>query len=130
MDVPAMGIAIVPIFELLEWGRRGLICALGGIIATAAVEDYAAALIVSATATVASVESDSTTTVVGATTAAAGLSLLALVLLLAMPAATRLTILVVLLWVLKHAVRGLVANGVAEHLDLPLYSIDGGIVDA
>ena len=103
---------------------------MGGIIATATIEGHAAALIVSATATVASVESVSTAAVVGAMTATAGLSLLALVLLLAMPAATRLMILVVLLWVLKHADRGLVANGIAEHLDLPLRSIDGGVVVA
>jgi hypothetical protein len=55
MDVTTMGMAIVPIFEPLEWGRGGLRHALGGIVATAAIEGYAAALIVSATATVASV---------------------------------------------------------------------------
>ena len=39
MDVLAMGMAIVPIFEPLEWGRGGLRRARGrdGIIATAAV---------------------------------------------------------------------------------------------
>ncbi len=39
MDVAAMGMAIVPIFEPLEWGRGGLRRARGrdGIIATAAV---------------------------------------------------------------------------------------------
>ncbi len=78
MDVAAMGMGIVPIVKVLEWGRRGLRCALGGIIATAAIEGHAAALVVSATIIVASVESVSTAAVVGATTAAAGLSLLAL----------------------------------------------------
>ncbi len=130
MDVAATGMAIVPIFEPLEWGSGGLRCALGGIIATAAVEGHAAALIVSTTATVASVESVSTAAVVGAPTAANCLSLLALVLLLATTAATCTMICAVLLWVLMHASRGLVANGVAEHLALPLHSIDGGIVIA
>ena len=68
--------------------------------------------------------------IVSATTATNWLSLLALVLLLAMLAARSLTILVVLLWVLEHASRGLVANSIAEHLDLPLHSIDGGVVVA
>ncbi len=116
--------------ELLEWERRGLRCALGKIIATAAIEGHAAALIVSSTTTVASVESVSTTTIVGATTPAAGLSQLALVLLLATLARPCSAILVVLLRVLKHAGRGLVANGVAGNLDLPLHRIDGGIVVA
>jgi hypothetical protein len=130
MDVAAMGMAIVPIFEPLEWGRQGLRCALGGMIATATVEGHSTALIVSGTTTIASVESISTTTIVGVATAAAGLSLLALVLLLATVAAPCSTILVVLLWILKHAGRGLVADGVAEHFDLPLHSIDGGVVAA
>ncbi len=57
------------------------------------------------------------------------LSLLALALLLAMLAAARSTILaVLLLWVLEHARQGLVANDVAEHLNLSLQHIDGGIV--
>ncbi len=122
------GYGNIEIFEPLEWGWQGLRCALGGILATTAIEGHAAALIVSATTTVASVESDSTAALVGATTVAAGLLLLALVLLLATPAAPCLTILVILLWVLKHAGRGLVADGVAEHLDLPLHSIDAGDV--
>ena len=105
---------------------------MGGITATAAVEGHAAALAVSAaiTVTVASVESISTTAVVGATTTATGLSRLALFLLLAMPATLCSTILVVLLWVLKHACRGLVAKCIVEHLDLPLHGIDGGVVVA
>ncbi len=100
-------------------------CFLGGTVATATAEGHAAALIVLATATIASVESISAAIVVvgGATTAATGLSLLALVLLLATPAVMRLTILVVLPWVLKHASRGLAANNVAEHLN---HSIEGG----
>jgi hypothetical protein len=69
MDVAAMGVAIVPIFEPLEWWSGGLRRALGGIIAPIAIEGHAAAQIVSTTATVASVESVSSTTVVGATTA-------------------------------------------------------------
>ncbi len=84
MDVATVGMAIVPIFEPLEWGRGGLRHALGGIIATAAIESHAAALIVSATAIIAPVESVSTAAVVGAMTTAAWLSLLALVLLLTM----------------------------------------------
>jgi hypothetical protein len=101
MNVAAMGMAIVPIFEPLEWGRGGLRCVLGGIIATAAVEGHATALIVSANATVASVEPVSTTTIVGAMTATNWLSLLALIQLLATTAAACLTICVVLLWVLN-----------------------------
>ncbi len=103
---------------------------LGWIIATATVKGHSADLIVSGTATVASVESVSTAAVVGAATTTTGLSLFSLVLLLATPAAPCSTILVALLWVLKHAGRGQVANGVAEHLDLPLHSIDRGIVVA
>jgi hypothetical protein len=110
--------------------KEGWRCALGGITAIATINGHAAAIVVYATITVASVEFVSTAAVVGATTATAGLSLLALVLLLAMPAALCLTILVVLLWILKHAGRGLVANCIAEHLDLPLHSIDGGVVVA
>ncbi len=100
MDVAAMGMAIVPIVEVLEWGRMGLRCALGGITATTTVECHAIALVVSATIIVASVGSVSTAAIVGATITAAGLSLLALVLLLATPASLCSTILVVLLWVL------------------------------
>ncbi len=67
---------------------RPEMCLAGGIIATATIEGHSAALIVSGTVTVvASVESVSSAAVVGAATAAAGLSLLALVLLLATPAA-------------------------------------------
>jgi hypothetical protein len=130
IDVAAMGMVIVPIFKPLEWGRQGLRCALGGIIAATTIEGHTAALIVSATATVASVESVSIAAIVRATATTPGLSLLALVFLLATPAASFLMIFIVLLWVLKHPGRGLVANGVAEHLDLPLHSIDGGIVVA
>ncbi len=131
MDVSAMGMAIVPIFEPLEWGMGGLRQARGGIIATANVEDHATTLIVFATATIASVESVSTATIFGATTAANWLFLLALVLLLATTTAMRATILdVLLLWVLKHARRVLVADGIADHLNLPLHSIDGGVVVA
>ncbi len=125
MDVAVMDITIVPIFELLEWGRGGLRHALGRMIATTTVEGHAASLIVSPTA-----ESVSTAAVVGARTTTTGFSLLALVLLLATLATARLTILVVFLWVLKHAGRGLVADGIAKHLDLPLHSFDGGIVVA
>jgi hypothetical protein len=129
VDVTPMGMALVPIFEPLEWGRGGLRRARCGIIATAAIEVYATALIVSATATIAFVESTTTTAVVGATTATNWLSLLALALLLATTAAVNLIILaVLLLWVLEHASRGLVADGIAEHLNLPLHYIDGGIV--
>jgi hypothetical protein len=117
MDVATMGMAIVPIFEPLEWGRGDLRHALGGIIATAAVEGHAAALIVSTTTTIASLESISTAVIVCATTAAAWLSLLGTVLLLAMPTAARLTILVVLLWVLKHAIRG--ENPLSLTMDRP-----------
>ncbi len=103
---------------------------MGGIIATAANKVHASALIVYVNATIASVESVFTAAVVGAMTSATWLSLLALVFLLATLAAARLTILVVLLWVLKHAGRRLVANSIAEHLDLPLHRIDGGVVVA
>jgi hypothetical protein len=41
MDVAAMGMAIVSIFDPLEWGRGGLQRARGGIIATAAIEVHA-----------------------------------------------------------------------------------------
>ncbi len=51
--------------------------------------------------------------------------------LLATTAATRLTILaVLLLWVLVHAGGGLVTNDITEHFNLPLHCIDGGIVVA
>ncbi len=49
MDVAPMGVAVVPIFKLLEWGRGGLSRARCEIIATAANELYATTLIVSAT---------------------------------------------------------------------------------
>ncbi len=101
---------------------------MGEITAAATVEGHTAALVIPATIAVASVESVLTAAIVGATTAAAGLSLLTLVLLLAMLAASCLTLLVGLLWVLKHACRGLGAKCVAEHLDLLLHGIDGGIV--
>ncbi len=103
---------------------------MGGKTATIAVEGHAAALVIPAIVAAASVESVLPVAVVGATTAATGLSLLTLVLMLGMLAAFCLITLVGLLWVLKHACRGLVANSVAEHLDLPLYSIDEGVVVA
>ncbi len=78
MDVAAMGVAIVPIFKPLEWGRRGLRCALGGIIATTAIEGHAAALVVPATIAIAFVESVLPAAIVCTTTATTGLSLLAL----------------------------------------------------
>jgi hypothetical protein len=118
MDVTAMGMAMVPIVEVFEWERRGWRCAMGEITATAAIEGHATALVVSTTIIIASVESVSTTAIVGATTAAAGLSLLVLILLLAKLVALCLTILVVLLWNLKQASRGLVANCIAGHMDL------------
>ncbi len=99
-----------------------------GITATVAVEGCTAALVIPATIVVASVESVLPATVVGATTAAAGLSLLALVLLLVTLAALYSMSLVGLLWVLKHACRGLVAKCIAEHLDLSLHGIDGGVL--
>ncbi len=102
--------------------------ARGGIIATATIEVHAAALIVSTT--VAFVESVSFTAIVRTTTTANWLSQLALVLLLATTAAACSMILVVLLWVSEHAGRGLVANGIAEHLDQPLHSIYGGVIVA
>jgi hypothetical protein len=127
MDVVAMGMAIVPIVEFLDWGRR--VCgALGGITATAAIKGHAATFVIPATIAVASVESVLPTAFVGAITATAGLSLLTLVLLLATLVASCSTTLVGLLWVLKHACRGLVAKCVAEHLDFPLHGIDGGVV--
>jgi hypothetical protein len=61
--------------------------ALDGIIVNTTIEGHAAALIVSATATVASVKSVFTAAVVGATTAANWLHLMALVLLLVTTAA-------------------------------------------
>jgi hypothetical protein len=57
MDLVAMGVKIVPSIEPLEWGRGGPRCAMGGIIDTPTNEGHAAALIVSATTTIASVES-------------------------------------------------------------------------
>ncbi len=103
---------------------------MGGKTATIAVEGHAAALVIPAIVATTSVESVLPVAVVGATTAATGLSLLTLVLMLGTLAALCLMTLVGLLWVLKHACRGLVANCIAEHLDLSLYSIDGGIVVA
>ncbi len=103
---------------------------MGEITTTAAIEGLTAALVIPATIVVASVESVLPAAVVGAITAAAGLPLLALVLSLATLAASSLTSLVGLLWVLKHACRELVAKCVAEHLDLPLHGINGGIVVA
>ncbi len=61
---------------------------MGGITAAAAVEGHTTALVIPATIVVASVEFVSPTAIVAATTAAAGLSLLALVLLLATLAAS------------------------------------------
>ncbi len=127
MDVATMGMAIVPIVEFLDWGWR-VRGALGGMIATAAIEGHATALVVPPTVAIASVKYILPTTIVGGTSAAAWLSLLALVLLLATLAALCLMPLVSLLWVLKHACRRLVANCIAEHLELPLHGIDGGIV--
>ena len=130
-DVAPMGVAVIPIFEPLEWGKGGLRHARGGIIATAAVEIYATALIVSATAAAALVEFATTAAVADNTTTANQLSLLALALLVVTTATACSTILaVLLLWVLEHASTGLVANGIAEHLILPLHLIDGGIVVA
>ncbi len=103
---------------------------MGETTATAAVEGHAAALVIPATIVVASVESVLPAAIVGATTITAGLSLLDLVLLLATLAALCSMPLVGLLWVLKHAYRGLGAKCIAEHLDLPLNSIDGVIVVA
>ncbi len=97
---------------------------------TATIEGHATALVIPATVAIASVEYIFLDAIVGATTAAAGLSLLALFLMLATLAAMCLMFLVVLLWVLKHACRGLVANSIAEHLNLPLDRIDGGIAVA
>jgi hypothetical protein len=96
MDVAAMGMAIDPIVEFLDWGRR--VCgALGGIAATAAIEGHAAALVIPPTIAVDSVESVFPAAFVGATTATAGLSLLDMVLLLATLATVCLTTLVGLL---------------------------------
>jgi hypothetical protein len=103
---------------------------LGGITATATIEDHTAALVIPATIAIAAVESVLPTAVVGANTATAGLSLLALVLLLATLVALWSKFLVGLLWVLRHACRGLVTKYIAEHLDLPLHGIDGGVVVA
>jgi hypothetical protein len=131
VDVAPISVAVISIFKPIEWGRWGLRHARGGIIATAAVEIYATALIVSATAASALVVSSTTTTIVGAMIAAKWLSLLPLALLLVTTATTRSMILdVLLLWVLEHAGRGLVANDAAEHLNLPLHGIDGGVVVA
>jgi hypothetical protein len=130
-DVAPMGVAVIPIFEPLEWGKGGLRHARGGIIATAAVEIYATALIVSATAAAALVEFATTAAVADNTTTANQLSLLALALLVVTTATACSTILaVLLLWVLEHSRRGLVANDVREHLNLPLHCIDGRIVVA
>jgi hypothetical protein len=57
---PMMGVTIDLIFKPLEWEKGGLRCARGGKIATTKIEVYAAALIVSATTTVACVESATT----------------------------------------------------------------------
>jgi hypothetical protein len=99
MDVAPMGVAVAPIFEPLEWGRGGLRRARCRIIATATVEIYAAALIVSATAAVAFLESDTIATIIGNgnMTTANWLFLLALALLLATTAATCSTVQAVLL---------------------------------
>ncbi len=130
MDVATTDMAIVPIFEPRGEGG-GLRRAMGGIVATAAIEVHASALIVTATTTVASVESVSTATIVGAMNAANRLPLMALVLLLVTTATTRTTILIgLLLCVLEHANRGLVANGIAEHLNLPLNIIHEVIIVA
>ncbi len=129
MDVATMGMTIVPIVEFLDWGQR-VWGALGGITATAAVEGHTAALVIPTTFAVASVESILPAAVVGATTLAAGLSLMALVLLLATLAASCLMSLVGLMWVLKHACRGMVTKCIADHLDLPLHGIDGGVAVA
>jgi hypothetical protein len=111
-------------------GKEGSKCLGWDITANTAVEGHAIALVTPTFVAVASVESILIPAVVGATTTATGLSLLvlALVLLLATLAVSCSMTLVVLLWVLKHACRGLVAGFVAEHLDLPLHSIDGCVV--
>jgi hypothetical protein len=130
MDAAAMGTAIVSIIEFLDWGWR-VWGALSRITANAAVEGHAPALVITATIAVAvALESVSPAANVAATTASAGLSLLALVMLLAKMATVCSTTLAGLLWVLNHACRGLVANCIAEHLDLPLHGIDGGVVVA
>jgi hypothetical protein len=116
MGLTAMDMAIVPIVEFLDWRWR-VSGALGKTVAISAVEGHTTALGIPAILAVASVESILPAAIVGATTAAAVLSLLALVLLLATLAASCLTSLVGLLWVLKHACRGLVSKCVAEHLD-------------
>ncbi len=103
---------------------------MGEITATAAVEGHATALAIPATVAVTSVESVLPAAIVGATTTATGLSLLDLVLLLATLAALCLMPLVGLLWVLKHAYRGLGAKCIAEHLVFSLNGIDGGVVVA
>jgi hypothetical protein len=43
-------------------------------------------------------------------------------------AACSTSLVMLLLWKLEHARRGLVANYIAEHLILPLHHIDGGVV--
>jgi hypothetical protein len=131
MDVAPMGMAMVAIFELLELGRGGLRNARSGKIATNTIEVYITALIVSVTATVAFVESTSTATDVVAMTNAKWLSFLALALMLSMTATARTMILVMLLlWVLEHAGRELIANDIVEHVNLPLNCIDGSVVVA
>ncbi len=137
VNVAPMGVAVIPIFEPLNKERVELRCARSGTIATASVGIAAtigisaAALVVSATAPAAIVVSTTTAAVGVATTAANGLSLLALALLLAMTATTCSTILAMLLpGVLEHTRGGLFANGVTEHLNLPLQCIDGGVVIA
>ncbi len=81
---------------------------MGRITATTAVEG--AARVSSASGAVGSVEFVLPAFIVGTTTTAAGLSLLALVLLLAELATSCLTFLIGLLRVLWHACRGLVAK--------------------
>ncbi len=90
MDVTPMGVAVIPIFKPLDWGRGGLRRAKGRITATAAVgiaaaafKISAAALITSATSAATIAVSTATAAIVGATTTANCLSLLALALLLA-----------------------------------------------
>jgi hypothetical protein len=126
MDVAAMGMAIVPIVEFLDWGWR----VWGRIAATTTIEEHAAALVTPTTIAIASVESYLPTAIVVAatTTATAGLSLLDSVLSSAALAALCSTTPFGLLWVLKHACRGLGAKCIAEHLYLPLHGIDRGIV--
>ncbi len=96
---------------------------MGGITATAAIKGCATALVIPATVAIASVESIFPAAVVGATTATAGLSLLVLVLLLATLATLCMTALVGLLWVLKHACRGLVANALQSIWSFPCMAL-------